>query len=353
MLWRLGGDAQLGNALVRLSGGQVSSNRSETDGGVETSAAKARQSFADLSSHFTWRASSLTAGVSFERDDINTRPQFANPLSIAEDLAAAYLIGQTPLLDHLIATASVRADHTKSFGSHATYQFGVVADYAPLRLFASYGTAFKAPSLSERFEVSLFNVGNPNLKPEDSRSWEIGADWRASAALTIGGSYYQTRIDNLIEYDFGARQNINLGHAAINGAEAYALVTPNGWSSVRLSYAWTDARNDDTGAKLLRRPENMLRLQARIRPTDQLALALEWSYIGARQDVTYDSTGAFLSSSARVSAFSVGAVSATYDLNQRMQIFARADNVANAVCEQPSAFASPPRSATIGVRLRH
>jgi len=140
---------------------------------------------------------------------------------------------------------------------------GAVADFDRLRLFGSYGAAFKAPSLSERFEQSFFNHGNPALNPEASRSWEIGADWRVISPLTLGGSHYQTRVEDLIQYDFAALQNINIGAANIDGDEAYAEWA-NDWASLRLSYARVRARNADTDEPLLRRPENSWRLDARV-----------------------------------------------------------------------------------------
>lgn len=351
-LWRIGGDAQLGTALVRLSGGQVRSDRSETDAGVETGAAAARQSFADLSARFEHGGASLTAGLSYARDDIHTRPQFADPLAAAEDRAAAYVVAQIPIADHVIATGSLRADHFESLGAHATYQLGAVAEFAPLRVFASYGTAFKAPSLSERYEVSFFNVGNPGLRPEDSRSWEAGADWRASDIVTFGASYYQTRIGDLIEYDFSQLKNVNVGRAAIDGAEAYVLLTPAANASLRIGYAWTDARNAESGQQLARRPRDAWRLEARWRFTGRLSAALQWTYVGARQDVIYDDSGAFTSASGRTPASNVGSVSATFDLDAHAQLFARIDNVSDEIYEQPSAFAGPPRTGTIGVRAR-
>lgn len=351
-LWRLGGEVRLGAARVRLSGGQVRSDRSETDGGFETNAAVSRQSFADLNTRLAWGGANLTAGVAFARDDIDTRPQFADPLSIGEDQTAAYIIGESAIFDHVTATGSVRADHYESFGTQVTYQLGAVAAFDPVRVFASYGAAFKAPSLSERFEQSFFNHGNPDLRPEASRSWEIGGDWRAGANLTLGGSYYQTRIDDLIQYDFGALHNVNIGRADIDGAEAYAQWA-NAWASIRVSYDWTRARNAETGEQLVRRPEDAWRLDARLRPTRRLSLALQWAYVGARRDVAYDDAGAFVSGSGLVSAFNVGALSATYDIDETAQLFGRIDNIADERYEQPSAFAGAPRSVSVGLRARY
>ncbi len=352
-LWRLGAEMDAGAALtVRLAGGQVLSERAETDGGGETSSADSTRDFADISGRYRFEAGSLNAGLSFERNHVATRTQFASPLATAESQAAAYLLAQFPLGRRVTATGSLRVDNYQNFGAHTTYAVGAVADLAPLRLFASIGAAFKAPSLSERFETSSFNLGNRNLRPEQSQSWEIGADWSAWETVSLGASYYKTRIADLIEYDFLQLKNLNVGEASIDGAEIYAQAAVAPWASLRASYTWTDARDAATGAPLARRPAHAWRLDVRVRPHERLALALSWSYFGARTDVAYANSGAFESGAGRAEAFNVGALSASFDLTARTQAFARIDNITDAAYEQPAAFAGAPRGGSIGIRTR-
>lgn len=352
-VWRVGGEADAGTALTfRLSGGQVLADRSESDAGFTISDAHSTRDFADLAALYRSDGVSLTAGLSFEQNDIDTRPQFASPLSVSEDQSAAYLIGQFDLGQHLVATGSVRIDDYEAFGTHTTYALGAVATYGDLRVFGSYGTAFKAPSLSERYEVGFFNTGNPDLEPETSESWEIGADWSLHAMWRLGASYYQTRIDNLIEYDFGALQNINVGEARIDGAEVYIAFAPTGWADFKLEYDWTDATNGDTGAQLARRPKDALSLHARLHPSARATLALTWTYVGDRTDVTYDDLGQFLSSAGRVDAYNLGAIAASYDLDAHAALFIRVNNVTDETYEQPAAFAGAPRNVLFGLRAK-
>jgi vitamin B12 transporter len=353
-LWRFGAEMEASSELnFRLSGGQVLSERSETDGGFQTNAADSTRSFADLTAHHEWQRANLTGGLSFERNDIDTQPQFANPLSIAEDQSAAYLIGQVDLTARIVATGSARVDDYESFGTHSTYSLGAVADFAPLRLYASYATAFKAPSLSERYEESFFNIGNPDLEPEEAEIWEVGADWDAASAVRVGASYFQSRIDNLIEYRFALLRNINVGEAEIDGAEAYVEVAPANWFNARLSYAWTDARDAILDQQLARRPEDAWTLSAQITPTDHLALNLSWRYVGERTDVTYADDGTFISSTGTADDYIIGALNVTYDLDERAELFVHVDSVADEVYEPVNAYAGAPRSAFVGVRARY
>ena len=54
---------------------------------------------------------------------------------------------------------------------------------------AAYGTAFRAPSLFDRFGVdSTGYVGNPNLQPETAQGWEAGFTTDLPAFARADGS---------------------------------------------------------------------------------------------------------------------------------------------------------------------
>lgn len=350
-VWRLGANATLSPAVAfRLSGGQVRSARSETDGGFETTSARSMRDFADATLHFEQEGLSATTGLSYERNAIDTAPQYAAPLSASETQRAAFAVVQADLTSALAATASVRLDSNERYGDEATYSAGLVYAAAPFRLYVSGGTGFKAPSLSERYEQSFFNLGNPDLEAERSRSWEAGADWRFAEGARVGVTYYSTRISDLIEYRFAELRNVNIGHAEIDGVEFEAEAALASWARVRAAYEWTDARNADTGARLLRRPEHAWSASADLHPTPRSTLVLSWSQVGARRDVTYSDLGQFESAYGVTPGWGVGSIAAAYELTTDAQIFLRVDNVTDEVYEQPAAFAGAPRAVRIGVR---
>lgn len=353
-VWRLGGDyTTSGQARIRFEGGQVGSDRVERDDGFETSGAQSLRNFASLSASRALGALSLSGGLAFENEAIDTLPQFAAPLSIDEDHRAAYLIARGDWSHRLALTGSLRVDDYETFGMETTFGIGGVAFLGPVRVFAAHGTAFKAPSLSERYEVSLFNVGNPELQPERARSWEFGADWRASEAVRAGISYYRTEIDDLIEYRFSELRNVNIEEADIEGVETFVEASPTAWSTVRLDYAWTDARNADTGARLARRPEHAGSITGTARFSERLQAVASWRFIGARADVTYDNLGAFVNADGRAQAFNVADLGLRYEVSDRVEAFVHVGNVGDESYEQPNAFAGAPRSLRIGLRARY
>ena len=248
-IWRVGADYDLSDALtVRLSGGEVGLERAENDGGFQTFSAEFERQFADLTATYDLSNGSIVGGLSFENNAIDTAPQFNDPLVADEDQSAAYVIGQFDVTANIVATGSVRVDDYEAFGAQTTYALGAVANFEPFRVFASFGTAFKAPSLSERYETGFFNIGNPDLKPEESKFWEVGFDWDVTPGVRAGMSFYQTRIDNLIDYEFSLLQNINIDEAEIDGAEAYVEFAPAIMGSIALGLRldrcsrWRDRR---------------------------------------------------------------------------------------------------------------
>jgi vitamin B12 transporter len=104
-------------------------------------------------------------------------------------------------------------------------------------------------------------TGNPDLKPEKSRSAELGLGQQAGPwnwALNA----YQTRIDQLITLDANYYP-MNISQARIRGAEGQLGVDLAGWQ-LQGYLTWLQPRNDDggpnDGKRLPRRPERTARV---------------------------------------------------------------------------------------------
>ncbi|NIJ85592.1 vitamin B12 transporter [Xanthomonas arboricola] len=163
---------------------------------------------------------------------------------------------------------SLRRNDNSQFGGKTTGSLLWGWDVAEhLRLTASYGTAFKAPTFNELYYPDF---GNPLLGPETSKSAELGlrgsygwGTWTLSA--------FQTRIDDLISYDaslvdaahpFGQPNNID--QARIRGVEAGYDTELAGWT-VRSALTWLQPQADgevNNGNWLPRRARQSGRIDA-------------------------------------------------------------------------------------------
>lgn len=149
---------------------------------------------------------------------------------------AAALELDIPILSQLSANVAGRFDDYSYGGNSAskfTYAFGL--QYRPLNsllLRGNYATSFRAPDMNYIFQSktkgyeesttdywacnqageplgncefanvspgsNYVQTGNPNLKPENGRSWGYGFVWSPSSEFDVSADYYNIRIKNLV-----------------------------------------------------------------------------------------------------------------------------------------------------------
>lgn len=92
---------------------------------------------------------------------------------------------------------------------------------------AAWGKAFRTPNLSDMYSTWNASTGttywaNPDLKPEKSKSWELGGEQHIPATgTTIKGTWFTTQIKDMIySYTTGANNyKVSAGGVHINGIE--------------------------------------------------------------------------------------------------------------------------------------
>jgi vitamin B12 transporter len=182
----------------------------------------------------------------------------------------------------------MRRDDNDVYGSETSLRTGIVVKAGGgVRLRASYGEAFRAPSLGELFFPFS---GNPDLQPETGESYELGIE-HESGGLRLGLTGFENRQQNLIDFDFVTSRNLNIDRARSRGIEGEAGLT-RGIFTARWSATWLETEDRATGLELLRRPEWSSSLVLTARPGDVI-LNLEGRYVGERADadaVTFQRT---------------------------------------------------------------
>ena len=165
--------------------------------------------------------------------------------------------------------AGLRREDNTQFGGATTGNLSWGWDFTEaLRLVASYGTAFRAPTFNDLYYPGF---SNPDLRPERSRSIEVGVEGRHGwGEWSLRG--YQNRLRDLIVYNplltspsspYGMPDNVQL--ARVRGVEAMLGFDIAGWD-VNATASVIDPRNETPGAldgKLLnRRAKQMARIDA-------------------------------------------------------------------------------------------
>lgn len=142
----------------------------------------ARRSLDQMEGRFIWAFGDthvLTAGTEFrseKMDDSTGRDEKIDNLGF-------YFQDEYQVLDPLYIVFGLRYDKHSDFGSEWTPRTSLVYSLTDnLSLKASYGTGFRAPSISELFVTSYRKRGkwvyepNPELRPEASESYEVAVE---------------------------------------------------------------------------------------------------------------------------------------------------------------------------------
>ncbi len=270
---------------------------------------------------------------------------------------------QTTLFKRLTLTADGRGEGGSYGGAAATWRAGAVLAVPEVwsRVKASYGTAFRAPSLFDLFGVDNTGyVGNPRLKPERSIGGEAGfaidipAFGRKDAA-SLELTWFSNRINNLIQTvfnsSFTASSSQNVAHATSSGYEATLTLRPASWLEASASYTHTDTRNRDSGAALLRRPREQASLSLRATPLPGLTIAPEVVYTGPFQDFLYDDNG-FPTAPGRARPGTIVNASVSYAVTPVLTAFLDGRNLTNSRFEPASGFQTPGTSFLAGIRSK-
>ncbi len=157
--------------------------------------------------------------------------------------------------DRLDISASARFDHYSSFGGFTSARLAAAyrADDT-LTLRAAVARGFRAPSIDERFGdyPAFFFVGNPNLTPEESLSYELGVEKKLAGGARLSATLFALEIDNLITFDASVAPNSleNVpGVSTRRGVELAASLPVGDRVALDVAYAYTDARRP-SGARI-------------------------------------------------------------------------------------------------------
>jgi vitamin B12 transporter len=309
----------------------------------------------------------LTFGGGWEREQVESAagsPFFRTTVDARSSSGYGYVGMQARFFGRLDVTAAARFDDTEDFGSNTSWRLGAVLDLPEIssRIRASGGTAFKAPSLYQRFgQIGTFFRGNPNLEAETSESWEVGWETDIGRYATLSALYFDNRITNLINFDptFSTLENID--RARIRGGEFAITVTPFDWLSATGSWTVLEARDVATDTPLPRRPRNVASLVARIAPEvgwfdvprSRLVIAPEILYVGASPEgafARYDDTGRSISTAGKNPDGWLFNLTASLPVTAQLTAFVEVRNIGNTRYEPANAFVVPGRSAVVGMR---
>jgi len=273
--------------------------------------------------------------------------------------AAEYLGRPT---EGLTWTLSARRDDFSDFDNATTWQLAAARRFEQgWRLRGSLGTGSKAPTFIERFGFfpDLF-LGNPNLEPESSRGWELGADVAFGASgFTLGATWFDQELEDEIDGfvfdpDTFLFTAVNRpGESERKGIELVLSGALGSGLGLEASYTFTDATDFTTGGESgpeIRRPEHMASLVLNQPFADRRGnVNLNVSYNGTQLD-NYFPPPEFSRVQAELDDFTLVDLAASWALTPSLELTARISNLLDEDYEEIIGFARPGRAVFMGLR---
>lgn len=289
----------------------------------------------------------ILAGVTYSKSEYDAS---SSPEAVRNMSTTGYYIQHQYQNNGFNTQAGIRLEDNDWFGNHTVGQIATRYQLLPLTsIYANIGTAFKAPTLENLYGSygSAF-YSNPNLKPEESTSYEIGLDQKLNYGLSAYLSGYSTNVKNLISSGKinGKTTYINVNKARIQGGELGIK-----WAFDNLfanaEYAYTKAQNRTTDLDIPYRP----------RQTYTLTLGYDDGIYGVNTSLISRSKMNTSSQNIKVSGSAIVDVNAFWNVNSNVKIFTNIQNIGDLqniiVNDFGSEYINGGRLASVGVTLKY
>jgi vitamin B12 transporter len=269
-------------------------------------------------------------------------------------ITGAYAQNVIRIKDVFFASAGVRMDHHNQFGTSWTFRLAPSLYFRQTgtKLKATYGTAFKAPSLYQLYAPGSAwgPVGNRKLNPEKSKGWDVGIEqYFFSDTCLLSATYFFSAFKDLIFFDFVSGY-VNIGRARSRGMEIFCRVYPFPEMSLSATYTRTEARDLDEDIALLRRPKDKMTAVLDWNVLNRGQVSLSLIHTGARQDVYFSG---WTAQRVTLPGFTLIHALFAWDLHHNMQIFCRMENILNKEYEWIKGYGTQGFSLYGGFRIRH
>lgn len=313
--------------------------------------------FKTTQNQYTWQndialpVGSLLTGLERLEQEVDSTKDY----SVKSRSINSAILGWNASINAHSIQLNARSDDNSQFGQHQTWLAGYGYRLTPAwRVAASFGTAFKAPTMNELYFPNTPGVGsgNANLQPEESRSGEVSLRYqqgRNQARIT----YFHNKIRNLIEWTTDPNTFFstptNVGQAQIEGIELSAGTGVGNWL-LNANATFQDPKDMDTGEQLRRRAKAFGNLSATY-VAGAFKGGIEWKMVGTRYDDPHWLTR---KNQVRMSSYALTNLFAEYAMAKDWSLFARIDNLFDKEYEIARStsviYGTPGLSAFAGIR---
>nr|MDP2191358.1 TonB-dependent receptor [Rhodoferax sp.] len=286
----------------------------------------------------------LTAALERREDQLNnasTTPVITDRSQNALALGYGYTGGQHTL------QLNARHDKDSEFGGNATgsaaYAFAFMPNW---RVTAAAGTAFRAPTLFQRFSI----YGVPTLKPESARNKELGVKYVAQGE-SFSAAAYRNNVTDLITYVPGPG-------ACVNGAGAFPGCYGNTalaqYSGLTLAASRRVGAFALTGSLDLQNPKDLTRGRLLVRRAKKMAtLGADTQMAGWKLGAELQLSGERfnnVTNTQRLAGYGLVNLHASTQLAKDWTLLGRIDNLGDKSYETVRGYATAGRTLYVGLK---
>lgn len=249
--------------------------------------------------------------------------------------------------DSITLALSSRYEDNDQFKSSTTQRFEAIYRQSDnLRFRGAWGTAVKNPTFTELYGIYWGFQSNPNLIPEQSKSWELGFDRSMlEGRLEFGATYFDAQLENEI-IGFGMPQNAD-GLSERQGAELSSSLVVNDSLSVTAAYTYTYSV-DASGVDEKRRPKNIgsINLAWQAQPDTKVNVNIQ--YNGSQ----IDSALAWGDPDVTLKAFTLVNVNVAYSPSSLLDVYMSLNNLFDKDYQEVNGYATLGFGANLGLRYK-
>jgi vitamin B12 transporter len=323
-------------------------------------------------------AAVVTAGAAYEHETFDQRVVLGEPFPRQVHLTegwretrSLYLQTELDWDKRLFLIPGVRLDDSTVLGTEIVPRVTAawVHRATGTKVRGAYGKGVRAPSFIQLVgDGGLgFVVGNPDLGPERTTSWEIGIEQSfADRRLELAATYFRSRFEELIAFvPGGIPSSVNVQTAAASGVELTLKLRPaRGWTLAgSYTYLHTEVLDNGgvgvtespRGAPLVRQPAHAGSV-ALDYVGDRLSASLSGVFVGAREDVD---VLALPPRRVRLGGYARFDAAIAYEFlrgtsgRRALAVFGKARNITDERYQDFAGFSGPRATVLVGLRARY
>ncbi|MES2410442.1 MAG: TonB-dependent receptor [Bacteroidota bacterium] len=293
-------------------------------------------------------------GANYQFNDMKSK----TPFSTIENENARFNIidGYTTLVYNsnfgLNINAGARLNNHSAYGNNFVYNFNPSYNFKtsfPLKILASYSTAYVTPSLYQLYS----EYGNPDLTPEKNATIEAGFEtglFNKKVKLNAVGFYRDQ--NNAIDFYFNPSTfeayyiNVN-GKTKAKGLETSLNIAVT--SKLQLNGNYTFTQVDKALDRLI--PKHKVNAGLNFQATSRTLFSVDYQYFDVRNDAFFDGN-TFGVVTTQLDSYQLVNALAKYELiKSRLTIFGAATNILNEEYAENVGYSTRGRNFRLGLNV--